>query len=225
MQTAYLLYDRFTSLDVAGPHEVLASVPGAESVFVAERAGPVRSDRDALAIVAERSFDEVTAPDVVVVPGGLGTRRLLDDEPLLSWLRGVHAETTWTTSVCTGSLLLAAAGLLGDAPATTYWLARERLASLGVSVVDDRVVRHGKILTSAGVSSGIDMALRLVQLIHGSEVAQAVQLGLEYDPDPPFDGGSPDKTTPEIVDLVRGVFTAREAEVLETQDSLTGSNT
>ena len=215
MLTAYLLYDRFTALDVAGPYEVLASVPGSESVFVAERPGPVRSDRDALAIVADHALDDVEAPDVVVVPGGLGTRRLLNHEPVLSWLCRVHETTTWTTSVCTGSLLLAAAGLLDAAPATTYWLARERLESLGARVVDDRVVQHGKILTAAGVSSGIDMALRLVQLTHGDEVAQAVQLGIEYDPDPPFDGGSPEKVAPEISQAVSAVFRAREAEVLE----------
>jgi putative intracellular protease/amidase len=214
MQTAYLLYDRFTTLDIAGPHEVLSSVPGAESVFVAERAGPVRSDRGTLAIVADRDFDEVTEPDVVVVPGGLGTRLLLKNEPLLAWLRGVHEKTAWTTSVCTGSLLLAAAGLLADAPATTYWLARDRLSWLGARVVADRVVQHGKILTAAGVSSGIDMALRLVQLMHGDEVAQAVQLGIEYDPQPPFDAGSPEKAAPAIAEIVRGVFAAREAEVL-----------
>ena len=219
MRTAYLLYDRFTALDVAGPYEVLASVPGSESVLVAERPGPVRSDRDALAIVAGHALDDVEAPDVVVVPGGLGTRQLLDHEPVLSWLRRVHQTTRWTTSVCTGSLLLAAAGLLEAAPATTYWLARERLESLGARVVDDRVVQHGKILTAAGVSSGIDMALRLVQLMHGDEVTQAVQLGLEYDPDPPLDGGSPEKVAPEISQAVSAVFRAREAEVLEAPSS------
>ncbi len=215
MLTAYLLYDRFTALDVAGPYEVLAAVPGAKSVLVAEHPGPVRSDRDALAIVADRGLEEVQAPDVVVVPGGLGTRRLLEHEPILSWLRRVHETTTWTTSVCTGSLLLAAAGLLDGAPATTYWLARERLESLGARVVDDRVVQHDKILTAAGVSSGIDMALQLVQLMHGDEVAQAVQLGIEYDPDPPFDGGSPEKAAPEIVEAVSAVFRTREAEAFK----------
>jgi putative intracellular protease/amidase len=214
MLTAYLLYDRFTALDVAGPHEVLASVPGAESVFVAERPGPVRSDHGALTIGADHAFDEVTAPDVVVVPGGIGTPIALGHEPTIAWIRRVHENTEWTISVCTGAQLLAAAGLLDDAPATTYWLARDRLASQGAKVVDDRVVRHGKILTSAGVSSGIDMALRLVQLMHGDEVAQAVQLGIEYDPDPPVHAGSPEKTAPAIAEAVRGVFAAREAEAL-----------
>src|SRR5262249_54367222 len=157
---AYLLYDRFTSLDITGPYEVLSNVPGSESVFVAERAGPVRNEHGTLALVADRSLDDVTAPDVIVVPGGFGIRSVLDREPLLAWLRQVHETTTWTTSVCTGALLLAAAGLLDGVQATTHWLARDTLASLGAIPVPDRVVRRGKIITAAGVSSGIDMALR-----------------------------------------------------------------
>jgi transcriptional regulator GlxA family with amidase domain len=215
MQVAFLLYDRFTALDLAGPYEVLASTPGTESVLVAERAGPVRNDHDTLAISAERSLDEVSAPDIVVVPGGLGTRLLLEHEPVLGWLRRVHETTTWTTSVCTGSLLLAAAGLLKDAPATTHWAVRETLASLGAIPVPDRVVEHGRIMTAAGVSSGIDMALRLVQRIHGDEAAQAVQLGIEYDPEPPFDAGAPEKVPQPIADAVAAVFRSREAEILQ----------
>ncbi len=216
MQIAYLLYDRFTALDLTGPHGVLDSVPGSDSVFVAEQTGPVRNESRTMAIVADRSLAEVLAPDIVVVPGGMGTRLLLEHEPLLSWLRGVYETTTWMTSVCTGSLLLAAAGLLDDAPATTHWLARNTLASLGARPVPDRVVRHGKIITAAGVSSGIDMALRLVQLMHGDEAAQAIQLGIEYDPQPPFDSGSPEKASPAIVETVTAAFSALEAELLAT---------
>ncbi len=211
MQVAYLLYERFAALDITGPHEVLDAVPGTESVFIAQRAGPVRNETGSLAIVADRSIEEVVAPDIVVVPGGFGTRLLLDHEPLLSWLRRAHETTTWTTSVCTGALLLAAAGLLDEAPATTHWLARDKLASLGARPVPDRVVRHGKIITAAGVSAGIDMALRLVQLMHGDEAAQAIQLGIEYDPDPPFNTGSPDKAPPAIVEAVTAAFSAVEA--------------
>ena len=189
MRVAYLLYDRFTALDVTGPYEVFSSVPGVESVLVAEHAGPVRNDRRTHATVADHSLDEVQTADVVVVPGGLGTRRWLDHEPLLGWIRSMHETTTWTTSVCTGSLLLAAAGLLAEAPATTHWRARETLGSLGAVPVGDRVVRHGKVFTAAGVSSGIDMALQVVQEMFGREVAQAVQLGIEYDPKPPLDAG------------------------------------
>jgi len=209
MQIAFLLYDRFTALDVAGPHDVLNSVPGNEPVFVAERPGPIRNESDTLSLVADASIDEVTSPDIVVIPGGFGNRTLLDHEPLHEWIRGVHETSTWTTSVCTGSLLLAAAGLLDGVPATTHWLARGLLAELGAKAVPDRVVEEGKIITAAGVSSGIDMALRLVQRINGDEVAQAVQLGIEYDPQPPFDAGSPEKAPQPIVELVTAAFRAQ----------------
>jgi transcriptional regulator GlxA family with amidase domain len=209
MQIAYLLYDRFTALDITGPHEVLNSVPGNESIFVAERAGPIRNESDTLSLVADASLAEVPNPDTLVVPGGYGTRALLEHEPLLGWIREVHGTTTWTTSVCTGALLLAAAGLLDGAPATTHWLARDLLAQLGAKPVAERVVEHGKIVTAAGVSAGIDMALTLVQRINGDEVAQAVQLGIEYDPEPPLDSGSPEKAPEPIVELVTAAFEAQ----------------
>jgi transcriptional regulator GlxA family with amidase domain len=214
MQVAYLLYDRFTALDITGPHEVLNSVPGNESIFVAERAGPVRNESDTLSLVAAAAIDEVTSPEIVVVPGGYGTRALFNHEPVLSWLRRAHETSTWTTSVCTGSLLLAAAGLLDGAPATTHWLARDLLKELGAVPVPDRVVEHGKIITAAGVSSGIDMALGLVQRINGDEVAQAVQLGIEYDPEPPLDAGSPEKAPQPIVDVVTAAFEAQGDEAV-----------
>ena len=213
MQVAYLLYDRFTALDVTGPHEVLNSVPGNESIFVAEKAGPVRNESDTLSLVADASLDEVTSPDIVVVPGGFGNRLLLEHEPLQEWIREVHETSTWTTSVCTGSLLLAAAGLLDGAPATTHWLARDVLRQLGAEPVPDRVVWNGKIVTAAGVSSGIDMALELVRRIHGDEVAQAVQLGIEYDPEPPHDAGSPEMAPQAIVELVTAAFAAQNEEI------------
>ncbi len=211
MQVAYLLYDRFTALDIAGAHEVLNSLPEIDSVFVAERLGPVRNESGTMAIHADRTLADVPAPDIVVVPGGFGSRSLLQHEPLLDWLRGAHRTTAWTTSVCTGALLLAAAGLLDGAPATTHWLARETLASLGARPVPDRVVRHGKIITGAGVSAGIDMALRLVQLIHGDDAAQMIQLAIEYDPKPPFDMGSPEKAATSIRDAVTTAFAAQRA--------------
>jgi putative intracellular protease/amidase len=211
MQIAYLLYDRFTALDIVGPHEVFNSVPGNESIFVAEEAGPVRNESDTLSLVADASIEEVTTPDVLVIPGGFGTRALLDHEPLLEWIRDVHETSSWTTSVCTGALLLAAAGLLDGVPATTHWLARELLAELGGNPVEERVVEHGKIVTAAGVSAGIDMALTLVQRINGDEVAKAVQLGIEYDPMPPLDAGSPEKAPKEIVEVVRAAFEAQDA--------------
>lgn len=213
MQIAYLLYDRFTALDIIGPHDVLNSVPGNESIFVAENAGPVRNESDTLSLVADASLDEVTSPDIVVVPGGFGNRILLEHEPLHEWIRTVHENTAWTTSVCTGALLLAAAGLLDGVPATTHWLARDVLAELGAKPVPDRVVQHGKIVTAAGVSSGIDMALWLVQQINGDEVAQAVQLGIEYDPEPPLDAGSPEKAPQPIVELVTAAFAAQDETI------------
>ena len=213
MQVAYLLYDRFTALDITGPHDVFNSVPGNEAIFVAEEAGPIRNESDTLSLVADASLDEVTSPDIVVVPGGFGNRMLLEHEPLHDWIRGVHETSTWTTSVCTGSLLLAAAGLLEGAPATTHWLARDVLAELGAKPLPDRVVEHERIVTAAGVSSGIDMALHLVTEINGPEVAQAVQLGIEYDPQPPHDAGAPEKAPQPIVDLVTAAFEAREAAV------------
>jgi transcriptional regulator GlxA family with amidase domain len=211
MQVAYLLYDRFTALDIIGPHDVFNSVPGNESIFVAEERGPVRNESDTLSMVADATLEEIPSPDIVVVPGGFGNRMLLEHEPLHEWIRGVHETSTWTTSVCTGSLLLAAAGLLDGAPATTHWLARDVLAELGAEPVPDRIVEHGKIVTAAGVSSGIDMALHLVTNINGPEVAQAVQLGIEYDPQPPHDAGSPEKASPEIVELVTAAFAAQES--------------
>jgi transcriptional regulator GlxA family with amidase domain len=209
MQIAYLLYDRFTALDIIGPHDVLNSVPGNESIFVAEERGPIRNESDTLSLVADASIDEVRSPDIVVVPGGFGNRVLLEHEPLHEWIRTVHENTAWTTSVCTGALLLAAAGLLDGVPATTHWLARDLLAELGAKPVPERVVQHGKIVTAAGVSSGIDMALRLVQQINGDDVAKAVQLGIEYDPEPPLDAGSPEKAPQPIVELVTAAFAAQ----------------
>jgi len=211
VQIAYLLYDRFTALDITGPHDVLNSVPGNESVFVAEHTGPIRNESDTLTMVADARLDEVPEPDIVVLPGGFGNRMLLEHEQLHDWIRSVHETSAWTTSVCTGSLLLAAAGLLDGAPATTHWLARDRLAELGAKPVPDRVVEHGKIVTAAGVSSGIDMALHLVRRINGEQIAQAVQLGIEYDPQPPLDAGAPGKAPPEVVELVTAAFAARES--------------
>jgi transcriptional regulator GlxA family with amidase domain len=211
VQIAYLLYDRFTALDITGPHDVLNSVPGNESVFVAEHTGPIRNESDTLSMVADARLDDVPEPDIVVVPGGFGNRMLLQHEPFHDWIRSVYETSAWTTSVCTGSLLLAAAGLLDGAPATTHWLARDRLAELGANPVPDRVVEHGKIVTAAGVSSGIDMALHLVRKINGEQIAQAVQLGIEYDPQPPLDAGAPQKAPPEVVELVTAAFAARES--------------
>jgi putative intracellular protease/amidase len=197
------LYDRFTALDAVGPYEVLSRLPGADVVFVAEQAGPVRADTRALTMVAERSLADVDACDVVVVPGGPGTREMLEPQPLHDWLRAIDATTQWTTSVCTGALLLGAAGLLDGLEATTHWSAFDTLASLGARPTERRVVPQGKVVTAAGVSAGIDMALWLAAQIAGDEVAKAIQLGIEYDPQPPFDSGSVAKASAETKELVR----------------------
>ncbi|MET7647574.1 DJ-1/PfpI family protein [Streptomyces sp. NPDC005426] len=200
MQIALVLFDRFTALDAVGPYEILSRAPGAETVFVAESAGEVRNDSGSLALVANRTLDEVPAPDLVIVPGGPGQSAQMDNGELLAWLRRADATSTWTTSVCTGSLLLAAAGLLEGRRATSHWLALEALKAYGAEPTGERVVTDGKYVTAAGVSSGIDMGLTLLGRIAGDEHAQAVQLLTEYDPQPPYDAGSPDKAPAAIVE-------------------------
>jgi transcriptional regulator GlxA family with amidase domain len=202
VRVAILIFEKLTVLDAIGPYEVLRSVPGWEVSFVAPEAGAVRADSGALGLVADHSIDEVTDPDVVLVPGGEGNRPLMEDERVLDWLRDVDASSKWTTSVCTGSLVLGAAGLLKGKRATSHWLFVDQLAEFGAEPVRERVVEDGKVITAAGVASGIDMALYLVDRETSPEVAQAIQLAIEYDPDPPHDTGSPSKAPDEIVELV-----------------------
>lgn len=204
MKIAIPLYDRFTALDAVGPYEVLVRLPGAEVVFVSDATGPVRTETRSLAIVADATFSDIPRPDVIVVPGGMGNRALLEDSPLLDWLRAAHPTTTWTTSVCTGSLLLGAAGILEGLEATGHWLALEPLRDYGATPTGRRVVEQGKVVTAAGVSAGIDMGLTLAARIAGDQVAQAIQLGIEYDPQPPFRCGSVDTAPGALVDFVRG---------------------
>ncbi|GAA1361128.1 DJ-1/PfpI family protein [Streptomyces beijiangensis] len=203
MQIAIVLYDRFTALDAVGPYEMLCRTPGAETVFVAEQRGPVRNDTGSLALVADKTLDEVRRPDIIVVPGGPGQSGQMDNETLLSWLRTADASSTWTTSVCSGSLLLAAAGLLKGRRATSHWLALGGLAAFGAEATGERVVIDGKVITAAGVSAGIDMGLTLVGKVAGDEHAQAVQLLTEYDPQPPYDAGSPQKAPAHLVEEFR----------------------
>ncbi|MEU9489803.1 DJ-1/PfpI family protein [Streptomyces decoyicus] len=203
MQLAILLYDRFTTLDAVGPYDTLSRLPGAETVFVGERTGPYRNDLGSLAMVADATLDEVTAPDILVVPGGPGQTAHMADGPVQEWIRAVDAATTWTTSVCTGSLILGAAGLLKGRRATSHWLALDQLPALGAEPTGERVVFDGKYVTAAGVSSGIDMGLTLAGRIAGDTVAQTIQLGIEYDPQPPYDAGSPDKAPAEVTALLR----------------------
>jgi transcriptional regulator GlxA family with amidase domain len=203
MQLAFVTYPGFTVLDVIGPFQTLADVPGHEAVFVAAEAGPVWDHSGQVQLVASKTLADVPSPDIVVVSGGDAN----DPDPrIVEWLQQVHPTTTWTTSVCTGSIYLAAAGLLDGLDATTHWAWAERLEELGAHYTHERVVERGKIVTAAGVSSGIDMGLTLLNLMYGPVVAQMSQLGIEYDPQPPFDAGSPLKAPTDVVDLVRSVL-------------------
>jgi transcriptional regulator GlxA family with amidase domain len=205
MEIAILIFEKLTALDAIGPYEVLRSVPGWEVKFVGLEKGVVRTDSGHLGLSVDHALEDVTEPDIVLVGGGEGNRPLLQDEAVLSWLREVDAHTKWTTSVCTGSLVLGAAGLLEGKRATGHWLYLEQLREYGAEPVGGRFVEDGKTITAAGVSAGIDMALHLVGREVGSELAQAVQLGIEYDPQPPFDAGAPDKAPKEIVDAVTAI--------------------
>lgn len=203
MQIAVLLFDHVTALDAVGPYEVLGRLPGAEVVFTGERVGQVRTDVGSLGLSVDAALGDVTRPDVVVVPGGFGQTAHMTDGPVHRWLRAVDTTTTWTTSVCTGSLVLASAGLLVGRRATTHFLAHDQLAPLGAVPVGSRVVVDGKYVTAAGVSAGIDMALTLTAEIAGPAHAQAVQLGIEYAPEPRFRAGSPDTAPAAVVAAVR----------------------
>jgi putative intracellular protease/amidase len=209
---AAVLFDRLTALDVIGPYEVLQRLPEARVTFVGHRRGEVRTENGFLGLSVDATFDEVPQPDVVVVPGGIGTRALLDDEPVLSWLRHAHETTRYTTSVCTGSLVLGAAGLLHGLTATTHWAVLDMLSDFGAEPTSQRVVEHldRRIITAAGVSSGIDMALRLSELLVDDVAAMAMQLIIEYDPQPPFDAGSRAKADDEVVARVAEYAAAKD---------------
>src|SRR5205809_1404901 len=208
MDIAIYIFEKLTALDAIGPYEVLQRLPGATVKFVGSERGPIRTEQGMLGVVRDYSREEVTSADILVVPGGIGTRPLVEDQPTLEWIRTIDAGSTWTTSVCTGSLLLGAAGLLRGKRAATHWAALDLLAQFGAEPTSERVVEQGKIITAAGVSSGIDMALRLAAHIAGDEVAQAIQLGIEYDPQPPFDTGSVAKAPEKIRALTLGALAA-----------------
>ena len=213
MDIACLVFEGITALDIVGPYEVLARLPGAEVRFVAKEAGPIRTDNKVLGIVADHAIAAMNSADVLVVPGGFATANLEHDQDLLEWIRAIDATSTWTTSVCTGSMLLAAAGLLEGKKATTHWASLERLREYGAIPTSERVVEQGKYVTAAGVSSGIDMALTLAARIAGDDIAQAIQLSIEYDPQPPFDSGSVAKAPRAVLDLVTAALARRQAEV------------
>ena len=207
MKIAFALYDGFTALDAVGPYQVLSLMPGAEVTWVAEQAGPLRNDVRSLGMIADATFADMPDPDIVVVPGAPAPPL---EGPLTEWLRAVDPTTTWTTSVCTGSLILASAGLLTGRPATTHWTAYDQLAALGAKPTSRRVVFDGKYVTAAGVSAGIDMGLTLAAKLAGEDVARVIQLTIEYDPQPPFDAGSPDKAPASITQSVRNLLAAAQ---------------
>ncbi|MDQ3907603.1 MAG: DJ-1/PfpI family protein [Acidobacteriota bacterium] len=204
---AILIYEGLTALDAVGPYEVLALLPEARVRFVAKERGACRTDNGALALVADHGFADVARADVLLVPGSSNsTRRAMEDVATTEWVRAVHGTTSWTTSVCSGALVLAAAGLLKGLRATTHWAAADYLKQFGAEFVRERVVREGKIVTAAGVSAGIDMALYLAGEIAGAEAAQVIQLITEYDPRPPFDAGSVEKASPSVVESARATM-------------------
>ena len=205
MKIAFLVFDKLTALDAIGPYEVLSRIPEVDLRFVAQEPGEKRTDTGMLGITADAALGDLPDPDILLVPGGEGNRALMEDAEVLDWLRTAHEGTTWTTSVCTGALVLAAAGLLEGKRATSHWAYRHELAQFGAEPTAERVVVDGKVVTAAGVSAGIDMALHLVALEFGPELASGIQLGIEYDPEPPFDSGSPEKADPQLVELVRAV--------------------
>ncbi|HSR94475.1 MAG TPA: DJ-1/PfpI family protein [Solirubrobacterales bacterium] len=201
MQIVILLFEKLAAQDAVGPYEVFRCVPGWDVHFAGLRTGEVRSE-GGLGLTVDRNLDQTAEADLVLVPGGRGSDALLEDEAVLSWLRAIDATTKWTTSVCTGALVLGAAGLLEGKRATSNWLALGDLSKYGADPIGGRWVEDGKTVTAAGVTAGIDMALHLVGREAGPEVAQAVQLGIEYDPDPPYDAGSPEKAPAAIVEAV-----------------------
>ena len=211
MEICVVLYDHFTALDCIGPYEVLSRLPGARLRFVAKKAGPVTTDTGMLTIVAEAALKDVQRPDIVLVPGGPGDEGAAADSEIIEWLQRAHETTRWTTSVCTGSIILGAAGILRGLDATTHWASVPRLESYGARYVHERVVRQGKVITGAGVSAGIDMALTLASIEAGDEFAQMIQLGIEYDPQPPFDCGSPHKAPAHMREMLTSLMEGTRA--------------
>lgn len=209
MKIVFLFYDGMTALDAIGPHEILCHLPGAKVQRVAQTSGIVRTDSAGLELMADYALSEVSHADILVVPGAGSATTLRKHPEILDWVRSIHTTTKWTTSVCTGSLILGAAGLLNGSKATTHWAVLDRLRIWGSEPVSERIVESGKIITAAGVSAGIDMALTLAAKVCSPQVAQTLQLGIEYDPEPPFDTGSPIKADPKIRDAL---FTRMNAQ-------------
>lgn len=202
LEIAILLFDDYAALDVVGPYEVLSKIPNSTIHMVAVKPG-LYKDAKGLQISADYSLKEIMSPDILIIPGGFGIDSLLNNQEVIEWVQNVHKTSRWTVSVCSGALLLGAAGILKDCKATTHWNRKAQLAKYGVNVQNERYIKDGKIITSAGVSAGIDMSLYLLSLVVSENFAKAIQLGIEYDPKPPFDAGSPEKAPKEMVDRIR----------------------
>ncbi|WP_205699403.1 DJ-1/PfpI family protein [Conexibacter sp. SYSU D00693] len=200
MQIAYVVYDGFTALDLIGPYEVLSRWPDAEIHVVSSGEGPVATDMG-LRVLPTDTPATLPRPDLIVIPGAEDPLPVLEDDVLVDWVRDASATATWCASACTGAALYAKAGVLTGRRATTHWAFREGLRAMGVDVVAERVVVDGKVITGAGVSAGIDMALTLTAMVHGEERAKALQLAIEYDPQPPFSAGSPDTASASTLRL------------------------
>lgn len=208
VKIAILLYDGVTALDAIGPYEVLSRLPGVRVHFVAKAVGPILTDTGMLTLLPELALQDMPQPDILLIPGSQdGFRAVMADEEILNWIRSVHQTTQWTTSVCSGALILGAAGILNGLEATTHWAVTSALELFGARYSAKRVVRQGKVITAAGVSSGIDMALTLAAELAGRETAEAIQLVIEYDPQPPFDAGAPHKASPSVVQQAMGLLT------------------
>ena len=205
-----VLYPRFTALDIVGPFQTLVDVPGLNVFFIAAQKGPIVDHTGRLTLEATHSFDEIDSLDVLVVPGGMADRDIDASNGVVQFIKKIHPSTTWTTSVCTGSIFLAHAGVLNGLTATTHWASYDRLQALGAIPTEQRVVTQGKVITAAGVSSGIDMGLVLVAAMEGEDMAKLIQLAIEYDPQPPFDSGAPSKVSPEFKQFALGLFNNRD---------------
>ncbi len=208
MNIVFLFYEGMTALDAIGPHEILCRPPGIQVKRVAKSSGEILTD-SGLILTAEYKLADVVDADILLIPGAGKAASLKDFPDILEWVRKIHSSTTWTTSVCTGSLILGAAGVLSGIKATTHWAALDRLPQYGAQPTHSRIVESGKIITAAGVSAGIDMALALVEKIFDRRLAEALQLGIEYDPGPPFNSGSPEKADPELVKMMRERMVAK----------------
>ena len=205
-----VLYPRFTALDIVGPFQTLVDVPGLNVFFIAAQKGPIVDHTGKLTLESTHSFDEIDSLDVLVVPGGMADRDIDASNGVVQFIKKIHPSTTWTTSVCTGSIFLAHAGVLNGLTATTHWASYDRLQALGAIPTEQRVVTQGKVITAAGVSSGIDMGLVLVAAMEGEDMAKLIQLAIEYDPQPPFDSGAPSKVSPEFKQFALGLFNNRD---------------